>query len=127
MDEAVHLATEFLRIADERGSRADEASLRTAVGRAYYAVVLLAALVTATPRDRSFHSNLRRDLERLSYRSLASRMGQMHHLRNVADYQSAPESHRDGDWPLNWRQVRRDVDIVFPQLFRMLEQGSSSS
>jgi len=52
MDEAADLAREFLGLAEELGSRDDDAS------------VLLAALVTATPRDRMFHSNLRRDLER---------------------------------------------------------------
>ncbi len=113
---------QFFRLAEELGLRDDdEAALRAAVGRAYYACVLLAAQVTGTGWKTGFHSQLARDLEEMDHRSLASYMGVMRNLRDTADYSLVPENHRERDWERNWLEVQRNAQKALPRLKAILE------
>jgi hypothetical protein len=111
----------FLRVARELATRdGDEAALRTAVGRAYYACFLLALRVTGTLRQRDFHEQVLKDLGQLGHPQLASQLGSLRRLREVADYQPAPRHRADGDWNKNWRLVDRWAEHLISSLETLL-------
>lgn len=109
---------EFLELARELGGRPDEAALRAAAGRAYYALFLLArerlgiALTTA-----DVHSHVARLLRgQPGCWKVASDLRALRALRNVADYQLMPDDPDDRDWSENWARAQRIVRRVLPKL-----------
>jgi hypothetical protein len=84
---------DFLGLARELGNRnQDEASLRTAVGRAYYALFIIARdkLGFAT-KKRAVHTLVTKELKkRKGYRSTADQFAALKRLRHAADYQMLP-------------------------------------
>jgi hypothetical protein len=107
---------DFLRLADELATdEADEAALRTAIGRAYYAVCPLARNKTSVRDRRSAHVRLREEISPTNQR-LASLLGSMSKHRDVADYEPMPDSPQFRNWRRNWEYVRRNADDVLDEL-----------
>lgn len=78
---------EFLSLGDELSQRDDQASVRTAISRAYYGVFLLARSVASI---QSKHSDVHRSTQAYFYGNgaypIADVLKAMRKLRNEADY-----------------------------------------
>jgi len=107
---------DFLRLADHLATdAADEATLRTAIGRAYYAMFLLARPKTNVQGRRSAHARIREAISPTNQR-LAALLGGMSRIRDVADYEPDPINPQFRNWRRNWEHVRRNVDEVLYEL-----------
>lgn len=110
---------EFLRVADELVTDdADEATLRTAIGRAYYAIFLLARTKTGVQGRRNAHERVREAISPVNDR-LASLLGTIATARYFADYELLPANSNFSDWRLNWERVRRNIDLALEELNRL--------
>ena len=109
---------EFLGLARELGGRSEEAALRAAVGRAYYALFLLAREKLGIPLTTAdVHSHVARVLRgQPGFWKVASDLRVLRALRNVADYQLMPDDPDDRDWSENWARAHRIVRRVLPKL-----------
>jgi hypothetical protein len=107
---------EFLRLADTLVTDdADEAVLRTAIGRAYYAVFLVAREKTGIHGRQYVHERVRTAISPSDSR-LASILGTMASLRLIADYELVPRSPQDRNWRRNWQKTRRNAQWVIERL-----------
>lgn len=108
----------FLRVARELAlPEGEEAKLRTAVGRTYYALFLIARERTGTRGRKNVHQRVINALRRRrAYRSTADQLDALRRLRVVADYQLLPENPADRDWTRNWSRAQALVDRVLPRL-----------
>jgi hypothetical protein len=107
---------DFLRLADALvDDGADEATLRTAIGRAYYAVFLLARSKTGVQERRNAHERVREAISPVNHR-LASLLGTISTARYYADYELSPVNDDFADWNRNWERVRRNVISVLAEL-----------
>lgn len=117
----------FIRLADDLVTDdADEATLRTAVGRLYYALFLLAREKTGLTGQRSIHERIRTAISPHN-RSLVSQLGTLGHLRNVADYELQPVIVQDRDWRKNWEIARRNAASALRRLESLSELTPFSS
>jgi hypothetical protein len=109
----------FLAVANALATEdADEAALRTAVGRAYYAVFLVARSRSGVMDTQFAHERVRSALSTSSTR-LASVLGSMSRLRMIADYEPMPRNVQERDWRRNWEKTRRNADSVLEELARL--------
>lgn len=108
----------FLSLARELANRdGEEAELRTAVGRAYYALFLIAREKIGIRGPRKIHTRVIDALKkRRAYRSTADQLDALRRLRTVADYQLLPDDQADRDWTRNWSRAQALVDRVLPRL-----------
>ena len=114
----------FLQLADELATdTADEAALRTAIGRAYYAVFLLARAQTSIQGRHQAHHRVREELSPRSSR-LAALLGTMSSIRLVADYDLQPSNPQIQDWRRNWRNIRENAAQVLDELDKLANQSS---
>lgn len=119
---------DFLRLADTLATPdANEAALRTAIGRAYYAMFLLARQKTSVQGRRSAHTRVREAISPTNQR-LASLLGGMSEYRDVADYEPVPSNPQFRNWRRNWEHVRRNADDVLLALSTLpdIEANESS-
>ena len=120
MQQAEFDPLQFLRLADEIATDdADEAALRTAIGRAYYAVFLLARKHTSVRGRHQAHHRVREELGGHSSR-LAALLGTMASYRDLADYDLQPVNQQRQDWQRNWRLVRKNANEVLDELSKLL-------
>lgn len=99
---------DFLRVAaGVVPSETDQALLRMAIGRTYYALFLIARDRMDITSHRSVHDAVSRELSAHGHGELASRLGQIRSVRELADYQIVPENPHWREWTWNWRYVRR--------------------
>jgi len=109
---------QFLRVAAILGDQgANEAMLRTAVGRAYYAMFLIARDKLGVVTTEKVHSEVIRLLTRRD-KKLGDQMFYLLNLRLAADYQMIPERQNNQDWQSNW--IRAQGAAAFIQ--RKLEK-----
>ncbi len=108
----------FLELAQELGKSSEETALRAAVGRAYYALFLLARDRLGIPLTTSdVHSHVARVLRgQPGCWKAAGDLRVLRALRNVADYQLMPDDPDDRDWEKNWASAERIVRRVLPKL-----------
>ena len=108
----------FLDLARELGNGdREEAKLRTAVGRAYYALFLIARGKAGVTGRRDIHTRVINALkQRRKYRSTADQLDALRRLRAVADYQLLPDDPINRNWPGNWSRAHALVDRVLPRL-----------
>lgn len=109
----------FLQLADDLATDdADEAALRTAVGRAYYAVYLLARRHTSVEGRHQAHHRVRQELGLRSQR-LTALLGMMASYRDLADYDLQPTNPQRQDWRQNWTVVRQNARDVLDELSKL--------
>ena len=110
---------DFLDLARELGNRnQDEASLRTAVGRTYYALFIVARdKLGFTAKKRAVHTLVTKELKkRKGYRSTADQFAALKRLRHTADYQMIPYDPADRDWQNNWFRAESIVNQILHKL-----------
>lgn len=109
---------EFLRLAEElaQGSN-DEARLRTAVGRAYYATLLQARESLGIPqsRRRRIHGEV---IGRLKGRDKAAgnQLDKLETLRGEADYEMVVDDPLHQNWISNWGLARNYAQHIMGRL-----------
>lgn len=109
----------FLRVAAIlASSEANEAMLRTAVGRAYYAVFLVARDRLGIVSSEKVHSEVIRVLTRRD-RKLGNQMFFLLNLRLAADYQLLPERESEQNWRVNWRRAQDLAEFLLPKIERI--------
>lgn len=112
----------FLQLADELVTfDADEATLRTAIGRAYYAVFLLSRAQTSVKGRHQVHYRVREAIGSRSSR-LAALLGTMSSMRLLADYDVQPTNLQFQDWRRNWEGIRRNATDVLEELSKLTNQ-----
>lgn len=80
--------TQFVQLAESLVAQQDEASLRSAVSRAYYGVFLEAReRLQLTSTSASVHAETQRLLKRRGLPRLALALDSLRKLRNLSDYQ----------------------------------------
>jgi uncharacterized protein (UPF0332 family) len=110
---------QFLRVAAViASSEANEAMLRTAVGRAYYAVFLVARDRLGVVTSEKVHSEVIRLLTRRD-RKFGNQMFFLLNLRLAADYQMVPDRESQQDWQVNWRRAQDTATFLLPKLERI--------
>jgi hypothetical protein len=108
----------FHRLAQQLASQlGEEASLRTAAGRAYYAILLIARDKTGTSGGRNVHKRVIEAVRRrTAYRSTGDQLDALRRLRTVADYEMLPADPANRDWVANWSRADSIVNRVLPRL-----------
>lgn len=108
----------FLALARElAGQGADEAKLRTAVGRAYYTLFLIARDKTGVKGKKHVHEKVISAVKgRSGYRAVGDQLAKLRRLRVYADYHMLPERGTNRDWEMNWSIAIGLVDWVLPKL-----------
>jgi hypothetical protein len=120
LDETPFEPEAFLHLADVLAADdADEAMLRSAISRAYYAVFLMVRDKAGVTGRQSAHERVRVTLSPSSHR-LASLLGTMANLRNIADYDLVPAEVQHRDWRRNWEQTRLNASRALEELRRLL-------
>ena len=108
----------FLRLADELGDgSSDETRLRTAVGRAYYGLFLLARAKTGAYSPTDSHRAVIDALKKTSgMQAVAGQLDRMRRLRTVADYEMVPINPRHQDWVKNWVTCKALYRNILPHM-----------
>lgn len=95
----------------------DEKSLRTAVGRAYYSMFLLAREKLKVPgKTKTIHLDTQVALKRRN-RGAGDMLTKLHRLRKVADYELIPADAAYRDWTKNWQVASTLVRHILPSLY----------
>ena len=117
---------DLLRVAEFLAERdSSEASLRTAVSRTYYGVLLAVTDSLGVSRGRNIHSRaigemLKRD------RQAGLRLRSLMLLRILADYELEVQDPLRTDWRRNYRMARSFADLVIIRLRRIQREGGGA-
>ncbi len=110
---------EFWNVAQELAAAGGESRLRAALGRAYYALFLLARERTgaypATTRQ-SAHALVISAVSTHKGFTVANDLNQLKKLRIIADYQLVPTKTGEQDWARNWARAQWLVGRLLPSL-----------
>jgi hypothetical protein len=109
----------FLALARELGESDDENKLRTAAGRAYYAVYLIARDRLGVVQTNNAHAEVLTRLSRRGGTALQGQMFKLMTLRQVADYQLSPDEESCKNWKNNWIRQEKLAERLLPQIERM--------
>ena len=111
---------EFLDLARSLGQTSnDEASLRTAVGRVYYALFLVArSRIATTVIGKAVHAEVIKHVKQRD-RSAGDQLATLRRFRNVADYELMPLRATDRNWRQSWSTVDRIAQHILPRLQHM--------
>ena len=97
----------------------DEACLRTAVGRAYYTVFLVARDRSGIPPGvRSVHGATIQKVKR-THRATGEKLDRLRRLRVEADYYLIPSRPKYEDWKKNWARASGLVQNILPRIQSM--------
>jgi hypothetical protein len=104
----------FLVLAKELGCQpTDEARLRSAVGRAYYSIFLIAREKTGVPHKRNVHARTHAALKKMpGCRMAGDMLSKLSRLREVADYELLPKDPLHKDWTQNWSHAQQLADQI---------------
>jgi len=93
-----------------------EAHLRTAVGRAYYALYLYTRLKVLKKAYASHRKvfTLARQKDKQEGTAVADKLNDLYDLRKLADYHFEPVPY--SDWKHVWSRARSIVDHILPQM-----------
>lgn len=108
----------FFELAKELAQQTDEARLRTAVGRAYYAAFLIAKTKTMVVQREGAHNEVRARLMSRPPRGkhLADKLRDLFELRNTADYELVPDDASRTNWWHNWERALLLAEYLIPKL-----------
>ena len=104
---------EFLDLARDLASSNNEANLRAGIGRAYYAIFLIARDKAGFTRKQGTHDKVISAVRKRKGRGTSDKLGSLRKLRGVADYQLIPEDPNDSNWRNNWTRADAIVDDIF--------------
>jgi len=93
----------------------EEGRFRTAVGRAYYSLFLIARENLRIRVREDVHSAVIRSL-RAQNRRLGDQLDQLRHYRVVADYELIPDDPTKQNWEQNWNYVWQLATRLRPTL-----------
>lgn len=109
----------FVVLAQELASTTEEeVRLRTAVGRVYYGLFLVARVQLGVRARRDVQREVISAMKRRN-RTLADQLDALRRLRVVADYQLTPENSSDRNWKANWQRAQALANRVLPLLEAM--------
>lgn len=109
----------FLAVAQELArSPAVEARLRTAVGRAYYALYLLARERLGEKAGKGERLKTMTALNKKDP-ALKQKLALLEKLRVAADYHLVPRAPYDGTWEENWSEASLLVEDITAKLDRL--------
>lgn len=107
---------DFLLPAKRLANNNDDVSLRTAVGRAYYALFLIARdKLRITNQGGSVHQEVV-DIATRRKLPVGNQLKELRRLRNIADYDLIPRNTADLDWSDNWKRVEIIALTVLAEL-----------
>ncbi len=107
----------FLALArDLSASGAEERHLRTAAGRAYYTVFLIARDKLGVVVVQDVHTEVIRAL-RARNRAWADQLASLRRIRVAADYELVPQDPTRRDWARNWA----DADLLSKRLMPIVQ------
>ena len=110
---------EYLKLAQRLSAHSqDEACLRAAVSRGYYAVFLMVRERTKGFSNDTSHRGVQKALKTRS-RYASSRLASLHRLRKVADYDLTPPNLDDRDWIKNWSDANALINSLLPDIPRI--------
>ena len=111
--------SEFLRVANELGQHTDdEARLRTAIGRAYYAVMLRARERLGIRVRRRVHPIVISRL-RSADRPAGDQLAKLETLRGVADYDLIVNDTPHQNWQHNWQVASNFASHILRRIDRL--------
>ena len=117
---------DLLRVAEFLAERdSSEASLRTAVSRTYYAVLLAVSDELGVARGRNIHSRAIGELERRDQYA-GSQLQRLMVLRILADYELEVQDPYRTNWRLNYQMARRYANSVVNRLRRIQREGGGA-
>lgn len=94
----------FLELAKDLAKSNDESNLRTAVGRAYYAIFLTIRKKLGVDNEYEVHAAVFNRLVRLRKTMINTQLSEMKRLRVTADYEITPVNEDHEDWRKNWER-----------------------
>lgn len=97
---------------------ADECAYRAAIGRAYYAMFLIARENFNVKRTTGAHGEVRRMI-RQKNSTLSDQFFALMQLREVADYELIPVEASNRDWCANWERASAIADRLIGRLKTM--------
>ena len=109
---------EFRRVAESLAAQGEEAELRSAVSRLYYALFHVARNRTGVFSSRDSHSKVVRAV-RTKSKSVGDQLNSLKLLRQAADYDLVPQVPISPDWHKNWQRACMIASNAFPRLRTM--------
>ncbi len=107
---------EFIEIANSLAALdSSEASLRTAVGRAYYAAFLIARQNLGVTGRRNVHSRVISELKRTD-RFAGDQLDKLEELRGFADYDMDVQDPLFSNWQDNWNKARLFATYIIARI-----------
>lgn len=107
---------EFIKLGQQIAHPPTEARHRTAVGRAYYGVFLIARDKMGVRGRKKVHKRTVNRLRKTTgYDSTADQLTALRRLRNVADYDLIPAK-KLSNWTRNWARAQRILSHILPKL-----------
>lgn len=107
----------YLSLAREMAREGTEVKYRTATGRAYYALFLLAREKSNVTGTEDVHKRVGAVVSnKVGYSITGSQLRALNRLRVEVDYCLAPSDPSLEDWARNWRDVEHLVDAILPKL-----------
>ena len=107
----------YLGLARELAQGGTEVKFRTAIGRAYYAVFLIAYGKSNVTGVENVHKRVALVVSNKSgYSVVGSQLRTLHRMRVEADYHLTPSTASAGDWERNWKDVEHLADAILPKL-----------
>ena len=117
---------DLLRVAEFLAERdPSEASLRTAVSRTYYGVLLAVTDSFGVARGRNIHTRAIGELGRRDQYA-GERLRRLTLLRILADYELEVQDPLRTNWRLNYRLARSFADLVIIRLRRIQREGGGA-
>lgn len=107
----------YLNLARELAQGGTEAKFRTAIGRAYYALFLLAYGKSNVTGTENVHRRVGLVVSsKPGYSIVGSQLRTLHRLRVEADYHLTPSDPAFEDWERNWKDAEHLADAILPKL-----------
>jgi hypothetical protein len=112
----------FLDVANNLAKDEDEASLRSAVGRAYYATFITARDRLRISETENVHGTVIDEVNRTVGNSIGSQLAAMRRLRAVADYEMQPIDPTCRDWRENCDKQISLASLLLPRMQSLSRQ-----
>jgi hypothetical protein len=113
----------FLDVADELGLSSEECKLRTAVGRAYFGLHLVARERLGIKSSKDEHRLVKIDVIKQDA-GAGHKLKALEKWRILADYLLLPPDESQANWQENWQEVQDLVRDILPRLAMLKERGS---